>query len=129
MRYLIFVFLLVISSHSFGQSLKIGSLIENYGNDGKIEGVVLDGENEGDPLFFAEILVKEAGISVVTDVDGAFKLSLNPGNYTLVFSFIGYQTIEVEDVEVLENTTLKLDQVLGALRLKTTISIAEINTI
>lgn len=129
MRYLIFAFLLVTSSHIFSQSLKMSSLIGDYNRNGEIEGVVLDGENENEPLFFAEVVVKGTDITTVTEIDGSFKISLKPGKYSLVFSFTGYKSIEVENVEVLTNSILRLDQVLNALNLKMDTSISEINTI
>ena len=32
------------------------------------------------------------------DFDGKYSLDLEPGEYTLTFSFVGYQTIEVSEV-------------------------------
>jgi len=127
MRNIIFAFLLVTSVHGFGQSLKMNSLIGNYSRSGEIEGVVTDAENENNPLVFAEILVKDTNISTETDINGSFKLLLKPGKYTLIFSFIGYKSIEVHNVEVSTNNTLTLEQELNALKLNN--AIAEISTI
>lgn len=114
MRNLIIVVLLVISSSINAQSLKIGSLVSACNQNTEVVGVVLDAENENEPLFFAEVTVKEIDKTVSTEVDGSFKFSLKPGKYTLVYNFIGYQTVEVQSVEVKRGESLKLNQVLEA---------------
>ena len=64
-----------------------------------ITGTVIDGDfNE--PLPFANILVKETGDGVTTDFDGKYTLELDPGNYSLVFSFVGYETKEITSIIV-----------------------------
>ena len=51
---------------------------------------------DGEPLVGATIIVKENGQGTVTDVDGTFSLALpDEGDYTLVVSYVGYETIEV----------------------------------
>ncbi len=59
-----------------------------------IEGKVTD-EN-GDPLPGAAIKVKGKNIGASTGVDGAFSLAIPDGSVTLVISFVGYKTLEVE---------------------------------
>ena len=127
MRYFIITFFFFISLQNFGQSFKMSSLIDDYNRNGEIEGVVFDGENENEPLIFAEVFVKETNMAVVTEIDGSFKLSLKPGKYSLLFSFIGYKSIEIKNIEVSSSSTIKLNQVLNALKIET--SISEINTI
>lgn len=127
MRFFIITFFFFISLQNFGQSFKMSSLIDDYNRNGEIEGVVFDGENENEPLIFAEVFVKETNMAVVTEIDGSFKLSLKPGKYSLLFSFIGYKSIEIKNIEVSSSSTIKLNQVLNALKIET--SISEINTI
>lgn len=122
MKYLFLAFLLFTSSHIFSQSLKIGSLISQFNRNGEIEGIIYDGENIKEPLIFAEVIVKDTTITTTTAFDGSFKLNLKPGNYTLIVSFIGYKSIEIENVKVSSNGILKLNQVLNALKMDTSIS-------
>ena len=64
-----------------------------------ITGTVIDGDfNE--PLPFANILVKETGAGATSDFDGKYTLELESGTYTLVFSFVGYETKQITSVEV-----------------------------
>jgi len=83
-----------------------------FGQTGKISGVVIDGEfNE--PMAFANILVKGSTKGVITDFDGKYDLELKAGTYTLVYSFVGYQTKEISDVVVKANDIQILDVVLN----------------
>ena len=82
---------------------------------GKVTGAVLDIEYDQAPLAFARVSVKNTGISSTTDLAGAFSLQLQPGVYTLVFDFVGYQTIEVANIHVRTGTTTTCNQLLGAL--------------
>lgn len=49
----------------------------------------------GDPLPGVNVLVKGTANGTVTDVDGAYQITVDDGTETLVFSFIGYVTQEV----------------------------------
>lgn len=45
-----------------------------------------------------------------TDVEGRYTLgNLNPGKYSLTFSYIGYQSKNITDIEVVEGKTTNLD--------------------
>lgn len=122
MRFFIITFFFFISLQNFGQSLKMSSLIDNCNRNGEIEGAVFDGEHENEPLIFAEVFVKETNMTVVTEIDGSFKLSLKPGRYSLLFSFIGYKSIEIKSIEVSSSSTIKLNQILNALKIEPSIS-------
>lgn len=64
-----------------------------------ISGIVMDGEfNE--PLPFANILVKGTTKGATSDIDGKFQIKIEPGTYTLAFSFVGYSSKEISNVEV-----------------------------
>lgn len=76
-----------------------------------ISGKIIDGDfNE--PLPFANIIIKDTDRGVVTDFDGSFSIELNPGTYTILASFIGYQTKEIIGIEVSEGGYAVLDIVL-----------------
>lgn len=79
-----------------------------------VSGVVKDAM--GSPMPGVSIVVKGTTNGTTTDVDGAYRISMNTG--TLVFSFIGYTTKEVvietqttADV-VLEESANQLDEVV-----------------
>lgn len=60
----------------------------------EISGTVTD--NDDSPLPGASILVKGTTTGTTTDFDGKFTLSINDNDTTLVISFIGFATQEVE---------------------------------
>ena len=89
---------------------------------GVITGTVNDGEYN-DILPFANVIVKGTIVGALTDFEGKYTIELEPGTYTLEFSFVGYQTQEISEIivkngeTVIVNTTLKaatamLDQVV-----------------
>lgn len=74
------VLLILIPALAFGQTIKV-------------EGVVED-EN-GETLIGVSVMVKDTSTGTVTDLDGSFSLNSVKENATLVFSYIGYQTLEM----------------------------------
>jgi TonB-dependent receptor len=82
-------------------------------NKGTISGVLTDKEMNNEPLPFANILIKGTNISANTDIEGKYSLSVNPGNYTAIFSFVGYETVE-KPVTVKANETITMNQVLSS---------------
>jgi hypothetical protein len=48
--------------------------------------------DDGKPLPFATIYVKQTGTGVVTDNNGNYELTLLPGQYDIYFQFLGYET-------------------------------------
>lgn len=122
MRVILFTILLFTSTQFFGQSFKVDSFFSDSNRNGKIEGVILDSENEENPLAFADISVKDTSISTTSEIDGTFSLNLKPGKYTLIISFIGYKTTEVSNVIVTSNQPLKFNQKLIALEMNSDIS-------
>ena len=68
-------------------SLKIAPL-EN------ITGTVKD--TKGEPLPGVNVLIKGTKTGTVTDIKGTFRLNLPIGNETLIFSYIGFKTQELQ---------------------------------
>ena len=68
---------------------------------GAIVGRISDKQMQGEPLPFANVIIKGSTTGATTDFDGLYAIDgIEPGNYTVVFSFIGYETLEVPNVEV-----------------------------
>ncbi|MDR6763032.1 outer membrane receptor protein involved in Fe transport [Flavobacterium sp. 2755] len=82
-------------------------------NKGTISGVLTDKEANNASLPFANVLIKGTNISANTDIDGKYSLNVNPGNYTIVFSFVGYETKEAP-VTVKAGETVVINQVLSS---------------
>ncbi|RMF53279.1 MAG: SusC/RagA family TonB-linked outer membrane protein, partial [Bacteroidetes bacterium] len=83
-----------------------------------IQGTVTD-RASGEPLPGVNVAVKGTTIGTTTDIDGRYTLTLPEGNRTLVFSFVGFRTLEADvppgqttfDVQ-LEEDVLGLDEVV-----------------
>lgn len=101
-----FVFILLISFTSFSQS--------------KVVGTVIDG-NFNEPLAFANVLVKNTTKGTTSDFDGKYELALEAGTYTLVYSFVGYNSKEISEVIVKSGEIVTIDVVLEANSLDTVV--------
>jgi hypothetical protein len=62
-----------------------------------IKGTIRD--TDGLPLQFASIYVNETGDGAVTNIEGYYELRLAPGDYTLVYQFLGYESL-IKEVSV-----------------------------
>ena len=80
---------------------------------GTIKGTLLDKEMNNEPLSFAGVVIKGTTIGTETDFDGNYILTVDPGSYTLVFSFLGYQQLEL-NVVVKSNETTTANAILEA---------------
>ena len=47
----------------------------------------------GEELIGANVYILESGVGTITNIYGYYSLSINPDFYTLVFSYVGYQTV------------------------------------
>ncbi|MBI9041053.1 carboxypeptidase-like regulatory domain-containing protein [Lutibacter sp.] len=108
------------------QSFKVDSFFSETQQTGTIKGVILDKENNNEPLVFAEIIVKNSAYKIETKIDGSFQFNLKPGVYNLEVRFIGYKTIEIKNVEVTSNAVINLNQSLTALKVDPLISIVSL---
>jgi len=57
-----------------------------------VTGTVVDGNN--DPMPGVNIAVKGTTTGMITDINGNYRINVSDANATLVFSFVGYTTIE-----------------------------------
>ena len=81
-----------------------------------VSGKILD--NDGLELFGASVLVKGTSSGTVSELDGTYSLDVPAGSTTLVFSYTGFSTQEIEingrsviDL-VLESASELLDEIV-----------------
>ena len=88
-----------------------------------LRGSVRDASN-GEYLTGVNIFIPEIDGGAVTDIDGKYSIRLSEGEYTLIFSFIGYQRFERK---IVMDTDKTLDVFLqnGGLRLSEVVVSAE----
>ena len=89
-----------------------------------IRGTIIDDEN-AEPLFAANVGIVGSSIGASADFDGNFDLKVEPGIYTLSFSFIGYQTLQISDVKVEAGEVTNL----GTIRLKSSAIAVDVVTV
>lgn len=80
---------------------------------GTVKGKVTDKEMNGEALPFANVFIKGTSIGGTTDMNGGYSINAPVGNQTIVFSFVGYETVE-KQITVKAGQTLVVNQGLGA---------------
>ena len=80
---------------------------------GTLNGILLDKDAENQSLAFANVVIKGTNTGTNTDIDGRYSLPINPGNYTVVYSYLGYESVEVP-VTVVANEIQTINQALTA---------------
>ena len=87
-----FCFIIVLLSLSFSM----------FAQTGTIRGNVFDKES-GEPIIYGNVLLQGTNKGTTTNIDGFFTIAnVEPGKYTLVATYIGYDSIAV-DVEIRAN--------------------------
>src|ERR1700748_1250976 len=101
-RYVLFVVLFVIPTGLFAQKVSLS-------------GYMRDAET-GESLIAGTIYVKEADQGAQTNTYGFYSVSVPPGKYTVIFSYVGYTPIMAEmdlsnnltyNAELHSSTTMK----------------------
>lgn len=83
--------------------------------NGSVVGKLTDKELNDDPLPFANVLIKGTTMGTTSDFDGLFQIAdVEPGTYTLVFTFLGYETLEIPNVLVEAGKVTEINAGLGA---------------
>ncbi len=96
MRHIILIATFFITTLSFAQQT------------GSIKGHLLDIESNNAPLLYAKVIIKETGAEILSDEKGVFKFeNLKEGSYTLVSSFVGYETKE-STVNIIEGKSINV---------------------
>lgn len=115
MKRFLVIFFVVLTSSIYSQTFKVSSIFDQTPKNGVIKGMVLDLEANNEPLAFSTVTVKETNTSTTTNIDGTFTFNLKPGIYTLVYNFVGYETVEVENIKVTLDEAVICQQQLNAL--------------
>lgn len=77
-----------------------------FAQNRSVQGTVTDAT--GEPLIGVNVSVKGTTIGTITNLDGHYGLEV-PANGTLVFSYVGYVTQEVQATQNILNVTLRDD--------------------
>lgn len=97
MKHILYIVIFFISALSYAQET------------GSVNGTLLDFESENEPLMFAKVSIKETGAEVLSNEKGYFKFeNLKNGEYTLICSFVGYETKESKITVASKSTNIQL---------------------
>ncbi|NBC18964.1 MAG: outer membrane beta-barrel protein [Bacteroidetes bacterium] len=89
--------------------LLLGLPVASAFAQGKIAGTVTDA-GTGDPLIGVNVVIDGTQQGTVTNTDGNYVIvNVRPGEYTLVFSYIGFRTQRVTGVRVTTGQTTRID--------------------
>ncbi|MDT3695904.1 MAG: TonB-dependent receptor [Ignavibacterium sp.] len=77
------------------------------GTTGKLAGTIKDAQT-GEPLVGANVIIEGTNFGAATNLNGEYViLNISPGRYNVKFSFIGYETIAMQNIViVVDQTTL-----------------------
>ncbi len=78
------------------------SAVLSFGQNALVRGNVYD-KNSGEPIPFANVFIENTTKGTNTNLDGFYTITdIEPGNYTILATFIGYDTARV-DVKLSKN--------------------------
>ncbi|GMU95218.1 MULTISPECIES: TonB-dependent receptor [Ignavibacterium] len=78
------------------------------GTTGKLAGVIKDADS-GEPLVGANILIEGTSFGAATNANGEYViLNIPPGRYNVRISFIGYETVLMQNVAIVVDQTTNL---------------------
>ena len=67
--------------------------LDVHSQKSNIRGFVYDKDN-GEPIIFCNVILKGTSIGSATDINGMYNISkVNPGKYTLIITYLGYDTL------------------------------------
>lgn len=79
-----------------------------------ISGEIFDVENNNEPLAFGDVIIKGTDIRTYSNIDGQYSIEgLDPGDYVLEYSFVGYETQEI-NVKLTESNSIEVSVTLKA---------------
>ncbi|MBK8808874.1 MAG: carboxypeptidase-like regulatory domain-containing protein [Bacteroidales bacterium] len=89
MKLLLSIIISLIALHSFGQKYVISGYVKDA--------------SSGEELIGATILVKETNAGIATNYYGFYSVSLPSGKYTIICSYVGYETMN-KTIDLSKNT-------------------------
>lgn len=82
-------------------------------NKGTVSGVLTDKDSNNATLPFANAMIKGTATGTTTDENGKYTINLEPGDYVIQFSFLGYENVEVP-FSIKAGETTVINKTLGS---------------
>ncbi len=90
------------------------SSISLFAQNAVLKGTLKDSKSN-ETLIGVNVAVENNTAGTTSDVDGKYELSLAPGKYNIIFSYVGYDNI-IKSVNLKANQTENLDILMGELQ-------------
>ena len=84
--------------------------LTSFSQNGTIRGTIIEDSN-GEPLFGVTIQIKGTTNGSITDFDGNFTITTEPGTYDLVVSFVSFQSVTIAGLVVESGKVTVIDQI------------------
>ncbi len=101
-KIVVFIFMLLMSMITFA-----------FEGNGVVRGTIIDA-NTGEPVMSANVIVVGTKLGTVSDFDGNFSLNIAEGIYDVKISALGYATVTLEKITVINQKVKTLDISLKA---------------
>lgn len=82
-----------------------------FGQTGTIRGTIIEASSGLTVIGANVVLAEDGSIGSTTDLDGEFTIQVAPGTYTLKVTYIGFQPLSIEGVEVTADKVTPLGQI------------------
>ena len=89
-------FLLIVLCTSFNSHAKV--IVSGYVRDA----------SSGEALLGASVAILETGAGTITNTYGYYALNLDPGFYTVIFRYVGYET-QTRPIQLNEDLSIDID--------------------
>jgi hypothetical protein len=93
---ILFGFLLILLFNSFDSNAKV--IVSGYVRDA----------SSGEALLGASVAILESGAGTITNTYGYYALNLEPGFYTVVYRYVGYET-QTRPIQLSEDMSIDID--------------------
>lgn len=92
----------------------MGAAFSIAAQNGSIAGVIID-ENSKETIIGANVLLVGTDFGTSTDFDGFYAINnVPPGKYTVRISYLGYENMTINEVEIVAGEKIKLDVVMSS---------------
>jgi hypothetical protein len=83
-------------------------------HEGSVAGTILDKEMNNEPMLFANVQLKNTSKSIQTNFHGNFEIrDIKAGDYILVVTYLGYETLEIPISIEEDKTTKVIDELVA----------------
>lgn len=88
--------------------LPAASSAQDSGERGTLTGLIVE-ESSGEEMIGVNVFIPSLSTGGTTDINGRYSIRLVPGSYTVEFSYVTYQKVIIEEVQISGGEVTRLD--------------------